>query len=203
MRQLWVSLALCGAVCSAAAVFAGSAAGAANGSCETTKAFEQFGDGADYALLVNGGLENGNGGVQTTGGARIVAGNESFFLRGLSDDSSLELGSGDSAAFHAGCISRVFPSVRFVARSVGAPATSLRVEVEYRDVNGGRQRVTVGTLAAAGYGDWAPTPALTFLDPTQALTDQAHGTFSLILTPTGAGSRWQVDDLYVDPFRGR
>ncbi|HEY3182499.1 MAG TPA: hypothetical protein VGJ77_06680 [Gaiellaceae bacterium] len=203
MRQLMVSLAVCAAVCSATAAFAGSAAAAAQGSCDTTKAFAQFGDSADYALFVNGGLEDGSGGFKAIGAPRIVAESEPFALHGQTDGFALELGSGDSAAFHAGCMSRVYPSVRFVARSVGAPTGSLRVEVEYKEAMGVRRRVTVGTLEAADYNGWAPTPVLTFLDPTQAFRDQAHGSFTLILTPAGAGSLWQVDDLYVDPFRGR
>jgi hypothetical protein len=203
MRQLMVSLAVCAAVCSATAAFAGSAAAAAQGSCDTTKAFSQFGDGADYALFVNGGLEDGSDGFQVTGAPRIVEGNESFALHGEADRFALELGSGDSAAFHAGCISHVYPSLRFVARSIGAPTGSLQVEIEYREAKGVRRRVTVGTLDAAAFGDWAPTPVLSFLDPTRSFRDQARGSFTLILTPAGAGSLWQVDDLYVDPFRGR
>jgi hypothetical protein len=203
MRQLMVSLAVCAALGSAAAAFAGPAAAAAQGACDTTKAFAQFGDGADYALFVNGGFEDGTGGFQATGAAQIVAGNESFGLRGAADRFSLQLAGGDSATFRAGCLSRVYPSLRFVARSVGAPTGSLRVEVEYNEAKGVRRRVSVGTLDAAAYGDWSPTPVLTFLDPTQSFRDQAHGSFTLILTPSGAGSLWQVDDLFVDPFRGR
>jgi hypothetical protein len=202
MRRLMLFPVVSATVALVAAAIAVPAGAATQGACATTKAFSQFGDDANYALLVNGGLEDGTGGFVSTGLARIVDENEAFDLHGEGDGHALQLGSGDSATFHPGCVSRLFPSLRFVARSVGAPTGSLRVEVEYRDAAGLR-RVTVGTLDAGGYAEWAPTPVLTFLEASQAYATQARGTFFVILTPVGTGSSWQVDDLYVDPFRFR
>src|SRR5206468_9610048 len=62
-----------------------------------THPFSAWGDSASYARLLNGGFEAGSTGW-TLGGARVVSGNEPFFVGGNTADShSLLLPAGSSA----------------------------------------------------------------------------------------------------------
>jgi hypothetical protein len=47
---------------------------------------------------------------------------------------------------------------------------------------------------------WQPTVPLPFLGGLLSLT---QGTVQFRFTPLGAGSGWQIDDVYVDPFKSR
>jgi hypothetical protein len=187
------------AVAAGVAVSAGApAARAAQPSCATTQAFSRFGDYASYSLLMNATIEKGLNGFQYTGAPSIVTPNEKYFLHSRSDSKALQLAAGDSATFHAGCIPQLNPSMRFVARAVSGSSGSLGMTVKYQDLAGVDHYVDLGTLDAAGYADWAPSPILGFLNNDISLSQQTSGTVWLILTPSGA-AKWQVDDLYIDP----
>src|SRR5215212_9657868 len=67
-----------------------AAAHAACPTAPTTKAFQAFGDTADYSLLANGGFEAGTGGWSLTG-AWVAAGNESYKVRAATDSKSLAI----------------------------------------------------------------------------------------------------------------
>src|ERR1051325_5891413 len=68
--------------------------------CDPTSSqvFSRFGDSAYYARMMNGGFENGSTGWVLSGGARVVSGNEPYYLTGNTSDShSLLLPAGSSA----------------------------------------------------------------------------------------------------------
>lgn len=197
MRQLLRTLAA-----TAVAVVAGTAgtASAADPACTTTTPFAQFGDNGGYALLISGTMEKGINGFQVTGSPSIVNPNEKYYLHAKSDSKALQLSSGDSATFHAGCLPRVNPSLRFVARVANGAAGTLDVKVQYQDLSGVVHSVDLGTLDASGYGDWTPSPVLTFLNDNAKLDTQAQGNVFFTFTPSG-NAKWQLDDLYIDPYR--
>src|ERR1043166_10039876 len=60
-------------------------------------------DVGTYVLMPNGGLEAGTTGWRLTGGAALAAGNETYYVHGAGDTSSLSLPSGSSATTSTLC----------------------------------------------------------------------------------------------------
>src|SRR5215210_1801634 len=70
----------------------------------STRVFAPWGDSAYYATLANGGFESGSLGWSLGGGAKVVSGNEPFFVTGRRSDShSLLLPAGSSAVSSTVC----------------------------------------------------------------------------------------------------
>jgi hypothetical protein len=198
-NQFWKK-SLLGALSVAAVLVAGSAGtpGASASACSTSTPFAQFGDTNSYALLIQGSIENGLAGFQHTGHAAVAAENESYYVNNANDTKSLQLATGDSAKFHAGCLPRLNPSMRFFARSVSGTG-SLRIQVRYKDTCNVVHTVDMPALQASDYASWTPTPVLPFLNTNKSLKGQTHGQVYLILKPS-SNATWLVDDLYIDPY---
>ena len=179
------------------------AGGATAANCVTSQAFAQFGDSDDYTLFKNGSIEGGLSGIAVTGRPSVVSANESFFLHTATDRYSLQLGAGDTASFSTTslCKKELRPSIRMVARAVDGTGT-LRIDVRYKDTSGLAYTATLMTLSSDGYETWHPTPALKFLEEAITVRDQTSGSISLVITPSGT-AKWQVDDVFVDPYRSR
>ena len=167
-----------------------------------TQPFLPWLDPASYAFAPNGGLESGLAGWSSSGGARVVAGNESYAVHGEGDKFSLSLPAGSSATTSPICIGTLSPTARFFARNTGAPLSTLRVDVLYTTVLGLRGSAPVDELA--GSSSWQPTLPLPVLANVLGLPLLNGGTtaISLRFTPQGVGGSWQLDDFYVDPYKG-
>jgi hypothetical protein len=85
--------------------------------------------------------------------------------------------------------------MRFFARSIGGPSGTLSVEVLYPDPDGSDQALTIGTVTTDAADDWTPVAPL----PITANTYEMRVAFRF--TAQGPGSAWQIDDVYVDPYR--
>lgn len=165
-----------------------------------TTAFAPFGDSASYARLLNGGFENGSLGWYLSGDARIVSGNEPFDLSGdSSDDSSLLLPSGSSAYSGTVCFAFGDWHMRFVMRNVGSSRGSLRVQVIVPSLLGGLLTILDAGTVSSG-GTWTPSPRLELLlsNVTSLLGTKA---VAFRFTPVGYGAAYQIDDVYLDPWK--
>lgn len=181
----------------ALAAFAGSAQACSYSSAE--KVFSPWGDQRNYVLAPDGGFEAGGSGWQLNRGAAVVEGNESHYLNDAGDTKSLSLPAGSSAVSPAVCMSIDTPSFRLVARNSGDPSSQLRVEASYKLLGLIRTR-TAGTLRAGS--DWAPTQSVsTVLTLSTIVGTLIPSAIEIRFTPLDAKGRWQVDDLYIDPFR--
>jgi hypothetical protein len=162
--------------------------------------FTPWNDAGDYTLSPGGNFEGGLDGWTLTNGAGLAAGNETFQIGGPDDAASLALPSGSSAVSAPICIDDTYPWFRLFARNAGDQKSTLKVEVLYMDSKGKVQVRASGNYKATS-PQWAPTGTmkidLTF-DP-----DSAGGAAPVAfrVTPQGKGGAWQIDDLYVDPFR--
>ena len=58
---------------------------------DAEQVFSQWGDSSYYELAPDGGFEEGGTGWTFTGGAALVAGNETEYLNGDADETSLSL----------------------------------------------------------------------------------------------------------------
>jgi hypothetical protein len=91
--------------------------------------------------------------------------------------------------------------MRFVARALSGSG-SLNVSVRYQDNSNVIHILSLGTLDAGSYLAWTPTPIFNFLNGVASLSSQTNGIVWLTLAPSGA-AKWQVDDLYIDPYKAR
>lgn len=167
-----------------------------------SKAFSAWGDGHDYTLVPNGGLEQGAAGWDLDGSARVVSGNESFNVGGRGGY-SLDLPSGASAESPTLCVGLEHPTVRFFARRIKGGLlnlSTLTVSAVVHLDGGGKLDVPVGVVT--GNGTWTPTPAFLYLGNVLSVLASNSTPMSFRFTPL-LGGEWQVDDVYVDPWRAR
>ena len=156
-----------------------------------------------YTLAPNGGLESGADAWSLSGGAEVVLGNERFNVRAPGDQYSLFLPSGSSATTGTTCVEILDGTMRFFAMNTGSLLSSLKVEVLYTDAFGTPRAHTIALmLAGARWQPTLPTALLANLLHPPLLTD-GKVEVAFRFTPLGGLSGWRIDDVYVDPFKGR
>ena len=172
----------------------------------TSQVFAPWNDFASYAYAPNGGFESGSSGWALSGGAKVVAGNSTFFTHGAGERYSLSLPAGSSATSPPMCISLFSSKMRFFAANLGSPSSKLRVQVIYRGGVGGLLSLVTKTLALSDFGTvtagptWQPSSPIGMLSGTlPVLTQSVQFRF---LPADGAGA-WLVDDVYLDPLMHR
>jgi hypothetical protein len=181
--------------------FAGSAQAASCPSTGAKAAFAAWGDGHSYVLAPDGGFEAGAAGWSLAGGARVVAGNESYYLNSPADRSSLALPAGSSAGSPPVCMAIDTPTFRMMARNTGDPSSQLRVTASYK-LLGLLRTQTLGTVTAGSA--WVPTtPQSTVLTLATIVGTLIPSAIEIRIAPLDSKGNWQIDDLYVDPFARR
>lgn len=199
----FVTTALAAAVLLLAPVEAG--AGAYGASCdprEVTQPFLPWHDAKHYFLMPGGDLES-SAGWTFTGGARLQDGNEPFYANSTDDQRSLLLPSGGSARTETICVDSDEPTMRFFVRNTGSLLSVLAVEARIRTTVLGVTATTSLPLGVVlGTQQWHPSlPVLFKLSLNQLLGGTT--TVDFRFTALGLGGKWQVDDVYVDPFKDR
>ncbi len=193
------------ALCVATAVCAVTAATAKadliqsviGGGCgPTATTFAQWGDSRSYYFTTNGGFESGSSGWTLGGGAKVVSGNEPYFLHGTADTSSLLLPSGASATSPAICFGLLNPGLKFLAVAPSGSGT-LHVQLVARGLLGVLAVIDGGTVQVGP--TWAPTEDFSTLG-SQLNVPVGTKTIQVVLTSSGDV---QVDDLYIDPFMSK
>jgi hypothetical protein len=167
----------------------------------TTTPFTQWGDTGSYFLVPGANFEAplSSSGWTVIDGERTL-GNEPFYVGSSTDSYSLTLGRRGVAISPAFCVDDSMPYMRFFAQALGMNG-DLQVRLVVQTASG---RVDipfsqVADLAAGSMPSWAPTPQLKLTnDP--ALANGQTGIGRLVLDVAGSSS-WQIDDIYVDPFR--
>lgn len=159
-------------------------------------------DPLQYTLAPNGGFEDGSTFWTLTGGARVVSGNESFYVHSGTDSNSLALPTGASATTSKICVGLLNPTVRLFVRNTGSILSTLKVEVLVEDASGETHSSLVGIVL--GGRTWQPTLPLLYVQNLRSLpllTDGAANV-SFRFTAQGPLGAWRIDDVYVDPFKG-
>lgn len=196
MRKLLVTM--------AAAVSALACSAATAQACDYSGAeqvFQPWGDYHYYVLAPDGGFEAGGSGWALNEGAAVVGGNESYYLNGTGDSRSLRMPDGSSAVSPQICMSLDTPIFRLLARNTGDPSAGLRVEATYK-LLGLLRTKTISTVRADAR--WAPSQQMsTVLTLSTIVGTLTPSAINIKITPVGSGGRWQVDDLYIDPFARR
>jgi hypothetical protein len=169
--------------------------------CDPTskKVFTPWGDSANYARLLNSGFENGTTGWVLSGGAKVVSGNESCKVGGSTDSHSLLLPAGSSVYSGTVCFALGDWHMRMFARNVGSSTGKLRVQVIVPSFLGGLLTILDGGTFSSS-GSWAPSPRMALLlsNLTSILGTKA---VAFRFTPVGTGAAYQIDDVYLDPWK--
>jgi hypothetical protein len=196
----WIGLALAaivaaalGAVAAPAAHAKGSLLGLSPKCGPTSKPFSQFGDYRNYTFAPDGGLESGGVGWSLSGGAKVVSGNETFFVHSRYDSRSLYLPAGSTVTTPPMCMGTFSTWIRFFSKSNGSG--SLKVQVQFRSLLGS----IVGLLNWAtigGSSSWTPSPSILNLQSLNSIL----GANAVQLKLTAVGAPFQIDDVYVDPW---
>jgi hypothetical protein len=168
---------------------------------QTTGPFTLWGDTGSYFSLPGGNFESpldASGWVVNR--AERAPGNEPFLVGAPTDSSSLVIGGGGIALSPPFCIDNSMPYLRFFARSLGANGKlEVRLVVQTRAGLVTAPFTRVADLTAGSMPSWAPTGQLALAD---GVTGSAGRTTTARLAFSVAGhGGWQVDDIYVDPYR--
>jgi len=179
--------------------------GAANadvvtGNCPgaSSRPFLAWADPLSYTLTPDGGFEQGGLGWQLSGGASVVSGNEPWSVSGQGAH-VLSLPAGSSAWSPPICLGLLHPTFRAFARSTGGGLLGLgTLLVEARMTAAGvTLTLPVGTIVAgSGFQPTLPLPLLANLT-----SPLSGGTGSVQLHFVALGAGFQLDDVYVDPFK--
>jgi hypothetical protein len=165
----------------------------------STQIFAPWGDAAYYQLAPGGSFEAGSFPWLLTRGAKVVDGNEPFYVGGAEHRRSLYLPSKSSAYSPPACFGLGHWNIRFFAVNTGSPRSTLRVSVVVRHLLGTLSILDGGTVPHTGV--WQPSPKIGLL--VSNLTSLLGGrSISFQFTPTGSGGAWRIDDVYVDPWKG-
>lgn len=172
--------------------------GQASGCGTGSEVFAPWGDDASYLLVPGGAFEPGQPAWALSGGAKVVPGNEPFYVRSRTDRNSLYLPSGSSALSPTVCFGLGDWHARFFVRNVGSASGSLKVDVAVRSLLGLVSILDGGSVS--GSGVWAPSPriGLTLTNLCSLLGVKA---VAFRFRTVGSGAAFQVDDVYLDPWK--
>jgi hypothetical protein len=159
----------------------------------TSTPFAAWSDYAYYAFAPDGGFEAGASGWSLSGGARAVAGNETFYVHSKTDKTSLSLPVGASATSPGMCISLLSSKMRFVAR--GDSGSKVKVQIIYRGLLSNVLGILDGGTYTVG-GGWKPSPQIGMLGGVLPLL-----TSSVSFRFTAVGGAAAIDDVYLDPMK--
>ncbi|MBJ7472672.1 MAG: hypothetical protein JHD16_15300, partial [Solirubrobacteraceae bacterium] len=179
------------------------AAGPASAACAVTptkKAFSAFGDKADYSLLPGGSFESSTSGW-SLGGGSVVSGNETFKVGAASDAKSLVVPARSRVVSPKFCVGVEHPTFRLFAKKRSGSWATMVVKLRWTDSKGNVNETAVGAIDGSAYGAWKPTPSLKLATTLPLWASGQTITAQIVLDPEDYGGDWQVDDIYIDPFR--
>lgn len=163
----------------------------------TAQVFRPWGDSAYYRLAPGGSFDSGPS-WSLAGGARLVTGNEPYKL--TAGTRSLYLPAGSTATSPAMCFGWGDWHARFMVRNPGA-AGRLEVDILVRSLLGVVSVLDGGTIRADG--TWDPSPEMSALLTNLGGLLSLTKSISFRLQAKGTGAQFQVDSVFLDPFRSR
>jgi hypothetical protein len=187
-------------VAAAVVVLAAPAVASAAG-CPSTpkvKAFQAFGDTADYSLVSNGAFETGATGWALSN-ASVATGNETYHVHGSADTKSLTIKPTGTSVSPAFCVSIDHPSFRFFVRRTSGSWGALLVKLRWRDSSGRTNDTTVGAIDQNA-GSWQPSPSMMLGSALPLWQSGQTLSVQLVFDPEDYGGAFAIDDVYIDPY---
>jgi hypothetical protein len=165
------------------------------GDQDLSQVFRPWGDIAQYVLAPSGDFSSATG--WDFSGAKIASG-----ASPKSSGRVLAFADGGAAISPVVCLSLLHPTVRLFAHNTGAAGSRLRVTALFGGSDGRKYELPVATLQAGA--SWSPTPIMpVVLNLFAAISPGGYMPVSFRFAEVGsAAGQWQIDDLYVDPFKG-
>jgi hypothetical protein len=175
--------------------------GAALAACPSqplSNPFSQWGDTNSYFLVPGGSLE---GTLDAIGwnlsNASLTQGNEPFGVDGAGDSQSLTIGGGGSVTTPYFCVDNSMSQMRFFAQQT-APGGDLEVEAVIQTWHGDVVK-PIGDITDGSMPSWAPTNSID--GGANQLPADRTLTVALRFEVPSSNASWQIDDIYVDPYR--
>jgi len=161
--------------------------------------FARWLDPLSYHLIPDGGFEQG-GSDWTLSKAKVVAGNEPFYVHAAGETKSLSLPPGSVATSPVMCSGIDKPFMRFFAKSSGGllSLSTLAVDVLFETAGGQVLSLPVGVVLPTT--KWQPTLPLPVLASLLPLLPGEQTPIAFRFRPLG-GATWTIDDVYLDPSR--
>jgi len=165
---------------------------------EAEQPFQPWGDNAYYILVPGGSFETGTPRWALSGGAEIVAGNEPFRVEGADDSRSLRIPAGGSATSPLVCFAFGDWHMRFFTKNAGTRLSSLEVDIIVPSLIGVLSVLDGGNVRADG--TWDPSPKVSAL--VSNVGGLAGTTRAVAFRfKSSMGASFQIDDVYLDPFK--
>jgi hypothetical protein len=158
---------------------------------KTSQPFARWGDMRNY--VPGGSFESGAVGWKLNGGAKVVSGNEPFYVRSTADRYSLYLPAGSSVTTPPMCFGLGNWNARFF--SVGSG--TIRVKIVVKSLLGVLSILDGGTASSGS--TWRPSPQVGLL-LTNVTGLLAVDSISLRFVPANT-SGIRIDDVYLDPWK--
>jgi hypothetical protein len=160
--------------------------------------FSQWGDTNDYFLVPGGSFEGTADQLGwTLSNASLTTGNEPFNVNDPGDQQSLTINGGGSATSPYFCVDDSMSGLRFFAQQA-VSGTDLRVKALLQNPDGSVTAVPIADLADGSMPDWAPTDSL---GGSGHLPAGSSVMVALRFRAPVSDGSWQIDDIYVDPYR--
>jgi hypothetical protein len=199
---LFIAVLVCGLVPAAPAQAGGLLSGLLPGlvspsdtpsTCDesASQVFKRWGDDNYYVLVPGGSFEPGSAAWRLSGGARIVPGNEPYYVRSKADRYSLYLPSGSTVTTPPMCFGFTDWHLRLFTSG-----GSVRIRVVVKSLLGVLSVLDGGTVSSGS--TWKPSPEVGLL-----LTNLGGllATDSISLRISPAKSAVRIDDVYLDPWK--
>jgi hypothetical protein len=163
--------------------------------CDTSASqpFARWGDYNSYVLVPGGSFESRAAGWTLSGGAKVVSGNEPFYVNSRADRYSLYLPAGSTATTPPMCFDPGDWHLRFFSAGSG----TVRVKIVVKSVLGLLSILDGGSVSSGS--TWKPSPEVQLL-LTNVCGILATDSISLRITPANT-SGLRIDDLYLDPWK--
>ena len=147
----------------------------------------------------NAGVENGSTGWTLSGAAAVTSGNEPWKIGGASHANSLSLPAGSSAVTAPICIDQTYPYFRLFAKNAGTGQEHAEDRGPVLRQQGQRSSTTTPYDYTTTSTAWQPTGTVK-IGVFTPKTTVAAAPVAFRFTPIGPTARYQIDDVYVDPW---
>jgi hypothetical protein len=156
-----------------------------------------------YFLAPGGNFEGSLSGWTLSGGAKIVSGNESYYVGSKSDSHSLALPTtSSSVTTPTMCVTALSPTFRLFILNNGANGHTdgqLAFYLNFTGADGKPQQVKIAGLK--GGTSWSLSPPISFIQYITGPLKNGTAQVSFTIKPNDSHGNWQIDDFYVDPLK--
>jgi hypothetical protein len=166
----------------------------------TSTPFAPWGDQSSYFVMPGGGFESGAPGW-TLAGSSVVSGNESSFVTATTDAHSLAIPTGASAVSPTVCVSMGENTIRLFVKNSGVAGSVLHVQAFVQNRLTGLVLSTGVDIQGSTSTAWAASKPILIPNLLGGLLGTQN--LTLAFTNTGKPATWNIDDVFVDPFKSR